>query len=159
MSPAESGTGIVHQAPAFGEDDFRVLKTAGIDALVCPVDMNGRFTEEVTDFAGQHVKDADKEIIRKLKDEGALYRQDVYVHSYPFCPRSDTPIIYRTIDSWYVEGRTDQGQAHPCQQPHQLGAQPHEGRREWGVGWKARWTGRSRATGIGAHHCRSGSTM
>ena len=99
----DSGTGVVHQAPAFGEDDFRVLKTAGIDALVCPVDMAGRFTSEVTDFAGVHVKDADKDIIKQLKAQGSLYKQDVIMHSYPFCPRSDTPIIYRTIDSWYVK--------------------------------------------------------
>lgn len=98
----DSGTGIVHQAPAFGEDDYRVLKTAGVDAIVCPVDMNGKFTEAVSDFAGLHVKEADREIIRKLKETGSLFRQDVIVHSYPFCPRSDTPIIYRTIDSWYV---------------------------------------------------------
>ncbi|MGB1685574.1 MAG: isoleucine--tRNA ligase, partial [Pseudomonadales bacterium] len=98
----ESGTGVVHQAPAFGEDDFRVMKAAGITAIVCPVDMAGQFTAEVTDFAGMHVKEADKQIIRHLKDNGSLYIQDVIVHSYPFCPRSDTPIIYRTIDSWYV---------------------------------------------------------
>ncbi|MEM6583724.1 MAG: isoleucine--tRNA ligase, partial [Pseudomonadota bacterium] len=99
----DSGTGVVHQAPAFGEDDFRVLKTAGIDAIVCPIDMAGRFTEEVSDFAGMHVKEADKGIIKQLKSQGNLYRQDVIMHSYPFCPRSDTPIIYRTIDSWYVK--------------------------------------------------------
>ncbi len=99
----DSGTGIVHQAPAFGEDDFRVLKAAGINPVPCPVDMAGQFTKEVSDFAGQHVKEADKEIIRHLKDAGTLYIQDVIDHSYPFCPRSDTPIIYRTIDSWYVK--------------------------------------------------------
>ena len=99
----DSGTGIVHQAPAFGEDDLRVLKLAGIDALVCPIDMQGCFTDAVTDFAGQHVKGADKAIIRALKASGALYVQEVIQHSYPFCPRSDTPIIYRTIDSWYVK--------------------------------------------------------
>jgi isoleucyl-tRNA synthetase len=98
----ESGTGIVHQAPAFGEDDFRIFKQAGIDLLVCPIDMQGCFTAEVTDFAGQYVKDADKEIVRYLKESGALYIHDVVVHSYPFCWRSDTPIIYRTIPSWYV---------------------------------------------------------
>ena len=98
----ETGTGIVHQAPAFGEDDFRILKDHDIQALVCPVDMEGRFTEEVTDFAGQYVKDADSHIIRKLKEQGNLYHQDVIEHSYPFCWRSDTPVIYRTIDSWYV---------------------------------------------------------
>ena len=62
-----------------------------------------RVTADVTDFAGMHVKDADKEIIRYLKNQGSMYRQDVLVHSYPFCPRSDTPIIYRTIDSWYMQ--------------------------------------------------------
>lgn len=99
----ESGTGIVHQAPAFGEDDFRIMKAANIDAIVCPIDMSGRFTEEVSDFAGLHVKEADPKIIKYLKDKGLLYIQDVIVHSYPFCPRSDTPIIYRTVDSWYVK--------------------------------------------------------
>lgn len=98
----EAGTGIVHQAPAFGEDDFRVMKQHGITALVCPVDFEGKFTEEVTDYAGVYVKDADKDIIRQLKNEGKLYIQEVYQHSYPFCPRSDTPIIYRTIPSWYI---------------------------------------------------------
>ncbi len=99
----DSGTGVVHQAPAFGEDDFRVLKAAGITAMVCPIDMRGQFTAEVSDFAGMHVKDADKHIIKMLKDTKSLYKQDVIVHSYPFCPRSDTPIIYRTVDSWYVK--------------------------------------------------------
>ncbi len=98
----DSGTGLVHQAPAFGEDDYRVLKAAGIDAFACPVTMNGAFTDEVTDFAGQYVKDADKHIVRYLKDAGALFRQDVIQHSYPFCYRSDTPLIYRAIPSWYV---------------------------------------------------------
>lgn len=99
----ESGTGIVHQAPAFGEDDFRVMKSNGVDAIVCPIDFEGKFTEEVSDYSGQYVKDADKAIIRRLKDEGKLYVQEVIDHSYPFCPRSDTPIIYRTIPSWYVK--------------------------------------------------------
>ncbi|MGD8830029.1 MAG: isoleucine--tRNA ligase [Pseudomonadales bacterium] len=98
----EAGTGMVHQAPGFGEDDFRVLKAAGIDAFVVPVTPNGIFTDEVTDFAGQYVKDADRNIIRYLKDKGVLYRQDTIQHSYPFCYRSDTPLIYRAIPSWYV---------------------------------------------------------
>ncbi len=99
----DSGTGIVHQAPAFGEDDFRVLKANGINAVPCPVDMAGCFTDSVTDYAGQYVKEADKQIITDLKDNGTLLIQDTLYHSYPFCPRSDTPIIYRTIDSWYVK--------------------------------------------------------
>jgi len=100
---SDSGTGIVHQAPAFGEDDFRVMKANGVSTVVCPVDMEGKFTDEVTDFAGVYVKDADKHIIKRLKEAGNLYLQEVIVHSYPFCPRSDTPIIYRTIPSWYVK--------------------------------------------------------
>ena len=68
----DSGTGLVHQAPAFGEDDNRVLKANGIEALVCPVTLSGEFTDEVPDFAGQHVKEADKGIIAKLKSEEAF---------------------------------------------------------------------------------------
>ena len=98
----DSGTGIVHTAPAFGEDDNRIFKEAGIKAMACPLDMEGQFTSEVTDFAGLHVKDADKLIIRHLKDNDHLYKQATLVHSYPFCPRSETPIIYRAIPSWYV---------------------------------------------------------
>lgn len=100
---AQDGTGLVHQAPAFGEDDHRVMREHGIEALACPVGLDGRFTAEVGDFAGQHVKDADKEIIRHLKERGALYEQDVVVHNYPYCYRSDTPLIYRAIPSWYVK--------------------------------------------------------
>ena len=96
------GTGLVHQAPAFGEDDQRVLEAAGITAFVCPVTMQGRFTGEVEDFAGLYVKDADREIIRYLKNAGTLYRQEVIQHPYPYCYRSDTPLIYRSVPSWYV---------------------------------------------------------
>ncbi len=99
---AAEGTGMVHQAPAFGEDDKRILEAAGIEAFVLPVTMQGLFTEEVADFAGQYVKDADKEIIRYLKDAGSLYRHEVIQHSYPYCYRSDTPLIYRAVPSWYV---------------------------------------------------------
>jgi isoleucyl-tRNA synthetase len=99
----ESGTGLVHQAPAFGEDDNRVLRAHGIEAFVCPVTIHGEFTEEVPEFAGLHVKAADKEIINQLKSQGVLYRQEVIQHSYPYCYRSDTPLIYRAIPSWYVE--------------------------------------------------------
>ncbi|MGA1676280.1 MAG: isoleucine--tRNA ligase, partial [Pseudomonadales bacterium] len=99
---ADSGTGLVHQAPAFGEDDYRVMRAAGIEAFVCPVTLSGIFTDEVPDFAGRQVKEADRDIIRWLRDAGALYRQEVIQHSYPFCYRSDTPLIYRAIPSWYV---------------------------------------------------------
>ncbi|NKC01403.1 MAG: isoleucine--tRNA ligase [Pseudomonadales bacterium] len=97
-----SGTGIVHQAPAFGEDDYRVLRAHDISAFACPVTMHGEFTDEVADFVGLHVKDADKEIIKHLKDRDVLFRQETIQHSYPYCYRSDTPLIYRAVPSWYV---------------------------------------------------------
>ncbi|MFL2504161.1 MAG: isoleucine--tRNA ligase [Candidatus Azotimanducaceae bacterium] len=100
----ENGTGIVHQAPAFGEDDYRIFQKAGIDVPpVCPIDMSGKFTSAVEDFSGLYVKDADKEITKAIRDKGLLFKQEVVQHNYPFCPRSHTPIIYRTIDSWYVK--------------------------------------------------------
>ena len=96
----ENGTGIVHQAPAFGEDDYRIFQKAEIDApSVCPIDMSGKFTSAVKDFAGIYVKDADKEIAKAIRDKGLLFKQEVIQHNYPFCPRSHSPIIYRTIDS------------------------------------------------------------
>lgn len=98
----ESGTGIVHMAPAFGEDDFFACKKAGID-LVCPVDNHGQFTQEIPPYAGQYVKDADKKIIADLKTAGRLFKQDTLQHAYPFCPRTDTPLIYKAVSSWFVK--------------------------------------------------------
>jgi len=99
----EDGTGIVHTAPAFGEDDNRIMKEAGIEAIVCPVDDAGKFKATVAPYSGVHVKEADKQIIKDLKDSGKLYEQSVLVHSYPFCPRSNTPLIYKSIPSWYIK--------------------------------------------------------
>ena len=96
------GTGIVHQAPGFGEDDNRVMKAAGFTEVVVPLDISARFTSEVTDFAGMPIKDADKEIIKNLKDRGQLFHQSTLVHSYPMCPRTDTPLIYRAMPQWYL---------------------------------------------------------
>ena len=97
----EDGTGIVHTAPGFGEDDARVLKGTGIP-VICPVDSECRFTSEVTDFAGLYVKDADKGIIEKLKTEGRLFKRDQILHSYPHCWRCSSPLIYRAVGSWFV---------------------------------------------------------
>ncbi len=97
----EDGTGIVHIAPAYGEDDFRVGQAAGI-APVDLLDENAAFTARAPDYAGQFCKDADKAIIRRLKEEGKLVHQSTLVHSYPFCERTDTPLIYRAIEAWYV---------------------------------------------------------
>ena len=97
----EDGTGIVHSAPAFGELDFFACKREGIE-LVCPVDGNGRFDADVKPWAGMLVKDADKEIVRELKKEGKIFHQGTIRHRYPFCWRSDTPLIYKAVRTWFV---------------------------------------------------------
>ncbi len=96
------GTGVVHMAPGFGEEDFEVCTAAGIE-LVVPVDDAGAFTDEVPPYAGMNVFDANPEIIADLKEAGLLVRHDTYEHNYPHCWRTDTPIIYKAIPSWYVE--------------------------------------------------------
>ena len=111
----EDGTGIVHLAPSFGADDNRVAKQNGIGSLTL-VDQQGRFTEEVSDFKGQFVKDeyygekdekpklsADIQIVIKLKDKGLLFNSEKYEHSYPHCWRTDKPILYYPLDSWFVK--------------------------------------------------------
>ena len=96
-----AGTGIVHCAPAYGEDDHRICKIANIE-LVDPIDEEAIYTDEIPEYAGQYIKDADKHIIKRLKDEGKLLRQDVLVHSYPHCDRTQDPLIYRAIPTWYL---------------------------------------------------------
>jgi isoleucyl-tRNA synthetase len=98
----DDGTGVVHMAPGFGEDDQRVCEANGI-VLVCPVDDSGRFTSEVPDYEGQNVFDANPNVIADLKARGVVVRHDTYDHNYPHCWRTDTPIIYKAVSSWYVE--------------------------------------------------------
>jgi isoleucyl-tRNA synthetase len=97
----EDGTGIVHVASGFGEDDYNLLKGTGVP-VVCPVDEEARFTSEVTDWAGRFVKDADKDIIRALKDARKLVRHDSITHPYPHCWRCSSPLVYRAVSSWFV---------------------------------------------------------
>ncbi|KAI8590096.1 tRNA synthetases class I-domain-containing protein [Geranomyces variabilis] len=103
---SDSGTGIVHCAPAFGEDDYRVAVDNGIVTgegdLPMPVDATGCFTPEITAYAGVYVKEADKQIQKDLKATGRLIRQSQLTHSYPFCWRTDTPLIYRAVPGWFV---------------------------------------------------------
>ena len=99
---ADDGTGIVHQAPAFGEDDWRVCEREGIP-LRDPVDAEGKFTADVPLVAGMRVKEADPVLIKDLKDRGRLLRHDTLDHEYPFCWRSGTPLIYKAISTWFVK--------------------------------------------------------
>jgi isoleucyl-tRNA synthetase len=101
----EDGTGIVHMAPAFGEDDYQAGRKYDLPVLQ-PVDKSGKFTSEITPWAGQFVKDADRDIIAHLKKSGQLYRSEKYRHSYPHCWRCDSPLLYYAKRSWYI--RTEQ---------------------------------------------------
>jgi isoleucyl-tRNA synthetase len=99
----DTGSGIVHMAPAFGADDYDLSKKYNLPMLQ-PVDRGGRFTSEVSDYAGQFVKDADKDIIIKLKTEGKLYKKETIVHTYPFSWRhQDVPVIYYARESWFIK--------------------------------------------------------
>ena len=98
----EEGTGIVHMAPGFGEDDQRVCEAAGISVVV-PVDSRGRFTSDVPPYAGVQVFEANRQIIADLRHKGALVHHESYEHSYPHCWRTDTPLIYKAVSSWFVK--------------------------------------------------------
>ena len=111
----EDGTGIVHLAPSFGADDNKVCKQNGIGSLTL-VNKQGKFVDEVTDFAGMYVKDefytdsdekpklsVDVQIVIKLKEEGLCFKSEKYEHSYPHCWRTDKPILYYPLDSWFIK--------------------------------------------------------
>ncbi len=98
----EEGTGIVHAAAAFGEDDYDACKKNNID-FVQPVNHEGKFTEEVKEFAGKFVKKADPEIIEHLENKGLLFKKERYLHNYPFCWRCNTVLIYYAMKSWFIE--------------------------------------------------------
>jgi isoleucyl-tRNA synthetase len=97
----EDGTGVVHMAPGFGEDDYQVCKENGIE-LVVPVNSRGEFTQEVPDYAGIQVFEANPLIIRALKERGVVLRHETYDHSYPHCWRTGKPLIYMALSSWFV---------------------------------------------------------
>lgn len=116
----EDGTGIVHMAPTFGADDFRVCRQFGIPAITVEdamgnsiplVDRQGKFVDEVTDFAGRYVKDygqqeersVDTDIVVKLKGENKLFLSEKYEHAYPHCWRTDKPVLYYPLDSWFIK--------------------------------------------------------
>jgi isoleucyl-tRNA synthetase len=98
----DDGTGVVHTAPAFGEEDYQTGRRYGLP-FIQPVNEEGKFNEHITDWADMFVKDADKEIIRNLKARGLLYRQERIKHTYPFCWRCGSPLIYFARKSWYIK--------------------------------------------------------
>ncbi|WP_048748557.1 isoleucine--tRNA ligase [Paenibacillus sp. P22] len=99
-----SGTGMVHIAPAHGDDDYKAARKNGI-GLLAVVNSQGRYVDEVTDWAGRFVKDGevDIEIVRKLSEKGLLFSKEKYEHSYPFCWRCKSPLLYYATESWFIE--------------------------------------------------------
>jgi isoleucyl-tRNA synthetase len=97
----DEGTGVVHLAPGFGEDDKAACDAAGIPTIA-PVDARTRFTSEVPDLEGLQVFDANPVVIKTLKDRGVVVRHETYDHAYPHCWRTDTPLVYRAVSSWFV---------------------------------------------------------
>lgn len=99
----EDGTGVVHIAPGFGQDDFEVCRACNEHfPVVCPVDEAGKFTAEVKDYEGKQVFETNEPIMQWLKENGLLVKKEQYTHSYPFCWRTDTPLIYKAMSSWFV---------------------------------------------------------
>ena len=99
----EDGTGVVHIAPGFGQDDFDACRAYDKDfPIVCPVDEAGKFTAEVPDYEGKQVFETNEPIMQWLKQNGLLVKKEQYTHSYPFCWRTDTPLIYKAMSSWFV---------------------------------------------------------
>ncbi len=99
---SESGTGIVHTAPGFGEDDYQLLKNTAITTHA-PVDAECCYTGEITEYQGRYVQDCNKDIIQNLKAKDLLIKQENYLHPYPHCWRCQSPLIYRAVDSWFVK--------------------------------------------------------
>ena len=100
----EDGTGIVHIAPGFGQDDFEACRSYDENfPVVCPVDEAGKFTNEVSDYEGKQVFETNEPIMQWLKANGLLVKKEQYTHSYPFCWRTDTPLIYKAMSSWFVK--------------------------------------------------------
>ena len=100
----EDGTGVVHIAPGFGQDDFDACRAYDENfPVICPVDEAGKFTSEVPDYQGKQVFETNEPIMQWLKENGLLVKKEQYTHSYPFCWRTDTPFIYKAMSSWYVK--------------------------------------------------------
>jgi isoleucyl-tRNA synthetase len=97
----DSGTGIVHIAPAYGEDDYKTVQQNGL-SFINIVDQQGRYTADVTELAGRFVKDCDVDIIKMLSEQGTLFHKEKYEHSYPHCWRCDSPLLYYATDSWFI---------------------------------------------------------
>ena len=118
------GTGIVHQAPAFGADDMKMANENDLPILMT-VDERGGFVDAVTPWRGKWVKDADPLITRDLEDRGLLFKSGTYLHTYPFCWRCSTPLLYYARSTWFIETTKYKEKLVGLKQDDQLGARSH----------------------------------
>ncbi len=144
----DEGTGLVHSAPAYGEADFDALQAAGITAIVDPIDWEARFDGSIREIQDMNVKDADPVIVGLLKERGALVKNERTVHSYPFCYRTDTPLIYKAIPTWFVgvesfRDRMVELNDHIHWVPEHVGSKRFgnwlEGARDWAISRNRYW--------------------
>ena len=143
----EDGTGLVHTAVAFGEEDFRLGEEYGL-TLQNPVQADGTFDERITDFAGRKVKEADPDIVEALRENGRLVRAETITHAYPHCWRCDTPLLYYAKASWYV--RTTEVRDRMLEENERIGWHPEhikhgrfgkwlEGNQDWALSRERYW--------------------
>ena len=124
---AEDGTGIVHTAIAFGEDDFRLGAEHGLN-VINPVRPDGTYDERIGPYAGRFVKDADEDLIEDLRSRGRLHHAERLFHSYPHCWRCGTPLLYYAKPSWYIAHLEGQGPAAGRQRQRRLAPGAHQDR-------------------------------
>ena len=161
----EDGTGLVHIAPAFGEDDYAVAAENGIfdptnaGTLYNPVGLDGNFDDRVTGFEGRFVKDPEvtRALIADLERRGLLFREQVYEHAYPHCWRCGTPLLYYAKSSWYIAHLRGPRPAARQQRGRSAGTPSTSSTAASANGWRTTSTGRSPATATGGRRCRSGS--
>ena len=152
---AEDGTGLVHQSPAFGEDDFLSCRRNGV-AMVNPIDRTGHFYDDVPLIGGQFFRHANTDLVADLEERGLLFRHVPYEHSYPHCWRCHTALLYYAQPSWYV--RTTEVKERPAraEREDQLVPLDDQARAATATGWRTTSTGPCRAAATGVRRCRSG---
>ena len=161
----EDGTGLVHIAPAFGEDDYavaasnRLFDPTQAATLYNPVGLDGKFDKRVSGFEGRFVKDPEvtAALIADLDRRGLLFRQQSYEHAYPHCWRCGTPLLYYAKSSWYVAHLARPASSCSPTTRRSAGTPSTSSTGASANGWRTTSTGRSRATATGARRCRSGS--
>ena len=124
---ADDGTGIVHTAVAFGEDDYRLGAENGL-TVVNPVRLDGTYDERIGPYAGRWVKDADPDLVEDLRERGLLLRAESYLHAYPHCWRCGTPLLYYAKPSWYIRTSALRDRLLAANETRQLAPAAHQAR-------------------------------